>query len=147
MRDDASIALLVAVIALLVFAAICLIYGFVFARTREMVRRVARADALLSEECMVRFGYRECPGLAQITGETLHVDTAFFNIHLALPLGGLTVSRIVGGAWRYTGSQGWIGKYRLHLSAPGLNRPLIIGVKRIDDWRRSLPSSHTALTG
>jgi hypothetical protein len=139
MLDRASIiVLVVSMVSLSTFVFAAWFSSLVNRRTLELARRVTRPDAVLSELCMVRFGFRECPGFIQVTRDTLFVDTAFFNIHLALPLSGINLEKFVGGGWRYTGSRGWIGRYRLHLTGAAAARPVVLGVKDGAAWRRAL---------
>lgn len=130
-----TIAFVLIILATIVFPLIPLLTMFrVDRKTSDMVGQRKREDAIVSEECMIHEGFRECPGMAQVADGILFIDSAFFDLHHAIPLSDVALIKEVGGFRRFTGRNGWTGKWRFHLKTPKTSN-LVIGVKNHEAWR------------
>ena len=120
--------------SLFVVGAIGISVGVVVARrilskVDKLFAETKRDDALVHDKCMIRDGAIHCPGVIQVVGGTLIIQTVF-DKRREIPLSQVILRKEASGI----GRAGWWGKTVFLLDTPETSN-LAIGVKNPEPWR------------
>ncbi|MDA2923490.1 hypothetical protein MYX65_02330 [Acidobacteria bacterium AH-259-L09] len=100
----------------------------------KLFAETKRDDALVHDKCMIRDGAIHCPGVIQVVGRTLIIQTVF-DKRREIPLSQVILRREATGIGRVDfGRAGWWGKRIFLLDTPETSN-LAIGLKNPEPWR------------
>ena len=109
----------------------------ILSKVDKLFAETKRDDALVHDKCMIRDGAIHCPGVIQVVGSTLIIQTVF-DKRREIPLSQVILRKEATGIGRADfGRAEWWGKTVFLLDTPETSN-LAIGVKNPEPWREVL---------
>ena len=106
----------------------------ILGKVDKLFAETKRDDALVHDKCMIRDGAIQCPGVIQVVGSTLIIQTVF-DKRREIPLSQVILRKEATGIGRADfGRAEWWGKTVFLLDTPETSN-LAIGVKNPEPWR------------
>ncbi len=106
----------------------------ILSKVDKLLAETKRDNALVHDKCMIRDGAIQCPGVIQVVGSTLIIQTVF-DKRREIPLSQVVLRKEATGIARADfGRAEWWGKRVFLLDTPETSN-LAIGVKNPEPWR------------